>query len=178
MAKDRRSKDQKRKAKLAQRAKRQVHAEQSLAYEGSKYQSAKWVPHVHATESAIWQTIQLSDKKLTNAHVRAALTQLVHELRDGKPPLLPEGTPEMFFTPGKEVEFLVWNIRNFWGALFEREGSVATDDLIGILRTLLNSIDAHEWHTGPDLGYVAFLDDFLRGPGIADYGSGDDEDDF
>jgi hypothetical protein len=169
MAKDRRSKDQKRKSKLAQRAKRQVRAEQSLSYDGAKYRGAQWVPHVYATESAIYQTIQLSDKKLTNEQVRAALTRLIEELRAGTPPLLPEGTPEMFFTPGKEVEFLVWNIRTFWRSLFEREGFVAADDLVGILRTLLYSIEAHEWNTGPNLGYVAFLDEFLSNRGLLDY---------
>jgi hypothetical protein len=55
----------------------------------------------------------------------------------------------------------VWNIRRRWGIAFEQSGPVGSDDLIGILRTLLYSIIAREWHTGPDLGYVAFLAKFF-----------------
>jgi hypothetical protein len=59
----------------------------------------------------------------------------------------------------------MWNIRSHWTLFFEDEHAVAVSDLIGVLRTLLNSIEAHEWHTGRDRGYVAFLDDFMQRSG-------------
>jgi hypothetical protein len=159
-ARDRRSHDQKRKAKRAKRAKRQPPAEPT-PYEGTKYQAERWVPHVYQTESAIYETILLSNRSLTNAQVREALTRLIAHLREGHPALLPEEEPEMLFVSGVEIEFLVWNIRRHWRQLFQEEGPVSHPDLIGILRTLLHSIEAHAWHTGPSLGYVAFLEDFM-----------------
>src|SRR5262249_43939449 len=95
--------------------------------------------------------------------VRTALEQLIGELRQGMPPLFPEGAPELPFQAGREIEFLIWNIRRHWRLLFEEEGRAPTPDLIGILRTLLHSIQAHAWHTGRDRGYVHFLERFLEG---------------
>ncbi|MGL4552976.1 MAG: hypothetical protein ACRC33_17510, partial [Gemmataceae bacterium] len=149
------------KAKLADRGRRARRADQSLAYDGDKYKAPRWVPHLHATEYAIYEGIVLSERRLTNGHVELALTDLVLRLRDGIPPLLPDDAPAVTFRPGDEVAFLTWNIREAWRGLIEREGPVATDDLIGILRTLLHSMEAHARHTGPDLGYVAFLDGFI-----------------
>src|SRR5262249_19283838 len=43
---------------------------------------------------------------------------------------------------------------------------VATEDLVGILRTLLNSIEAHGWNTGAGRGYVSFLVGVMERGGI------------
>ena len=55
------SKDQRRKDKLAKRARkeREQHANEILPYEGATYQAGRWVPHVYATELAIYETILL-----------------------------------------------------------------------------------------------------------------------
>ena len=48
---------------------------------------------------------------------------------------------------------------------FNRRMSVAEyHDLArtGVLRTLLHSIEAHEWNTGRSRGYVAFLEKFIE----------------
>lgn len=161
MSKDRRSHDQKRKAKLAKRAKRQPSHEPE-PYSGRKYQADRWVPHVYQTELAVYETIKLSNRRLTNDQVKAAFVGLIYHLRAGQPPLLPEGEPDRSLAPGSEVEFLTWNIRRHWGVLFREEGPVSPDDLIGILRTLLYSIEAHAWNKGPDRGYVRFLESFLE----------------
>ena len=161
MGKDRRTHDQKRKAKLAERAKKQ-RQNASLAYTGTKYQADRWVPHVQHTELAIYETIRLSERRLTNDQVEKALIHLIAQLRAGMHPLLPEGEPEVVFASGQEVEFLVRNIRRRWGILFEQWGPTPTDDLIGILRTLLNSIEAHAWHRGAESGYLAFLESFVQ----------------
>lgn len=160
-AKERRSRDQKRRAKLAQRAKKQEPAG-PLPYSGRKYQTERWVPHVYQTELAIYEAIVLSRRQLTNPQVREALVQLIGHLREGKPPLLAEDAPAIAFSVGNEVEFLVWNIRSHWRSLFEEQGPVSTEDLVGILRTLLHSIEAQAWARGPSRGYVSFLDEFMR----------------
>ena len=120
------------------------------------------MPHVYQTELAIYEAIVLSGRRLTNEQVRAALVWLIKHLRSGQPAPLAEDEPEVAFAVGNEVEFLVWNIRQHWGILFQEQGPVRDDDLVGILRTLLNSIVAHAWQTGPSRGYVAFLDGFMQ----------------
>jgi hypothetical protein len=161
MARDRRSRDQKRKAKLVQRSRRQAPAE-PLAYHGKKYQADFWVPHVFETEKAVYEAIKLSHEQLTNAQVKTAFVQLIEQLRSGQPGPLAEGELEIVFAAGKEVESLIWNIRRHWRILVEEVGPVAADDLIGILRTLLGSIEAHGRNTGAARGYVHFLVGFME----------------
>ena len=77
-------------------------------------------------------------------------------------PLPAEDEPRVIFNSDNPPPFLIARIRENWQVLFDEWGHVNREDLIGILRTLLNSIEAHAANSGPELGYVAFLDDFLR----------------
>jgi hypothetical protein len=156
------SRDQKRKAKLAKRAKRETLNEAITPYSGRKYQGDEWAVHVNATETAIYETIKLSKSTLTNKQVKAALISLIEHIRSGNPALLPDDGPELHFTTGSEVDYLVWNIRRHWNFLVEHVGPVHRDDLIGILRTLLYSIEAHAFHSGEQRGYVHFIEGFLK----------------
>ena len=161
-AKNQLSRDQKRWAKLARWGQTKTKAEYEVTpLSGQRYQADAWIPHVHATESAIYEVIQLSGRRLTNDHVKTALTRLAQQLRRGKLATLPADLPEMPFSLDQICEYVIWNIRRFWTDLVARHGTVRGDDFVGILRTLLHSIEARAWHTGPDLGYVAFLEDFL-----------------
>jgi hypothetical protein len=56
------------------------------------------------------------------------------------------------------VGFVVWNIRGGWGIAFEQYGPISRDDLAGICRTLLYSIEAHAALTPG--GYLGFLQRF------------------
>jgi hypothetical protein len=161
MAKDRRSRDQKRKAKLTRRTDRQ-RGDGPQPYAGKKYQGQRWVPHVYQTELAVYEAVLRSGRGLTNVQVRAAFVELIEHLRRGLSPLLPPDALAVPFAPGNEVHFLVWNIRRHWGLLFEEQGPVDPEDLIGILRTLLFSIEAQAWARGKDRGYVDFLYHFMQ----------------
>ena len=158
---------QKQQAKLAKRARkertRKREPAEPLPYSGRKYQTDRWVPHVYQTELAVYEGIMLSGRRLTNEQVKQALVHLINQVRSGVPSLLPENEPEVPFTAGQEVEFLVGNIRRHWSTLFNTLGPVSRDDLVGILRTLLHSIEAHAWNTGRSRGYVDFLVSFMRG---------------
>jgi hypothetical protein len=132
-------------------------------YDGARYRADRWIPHVYATESAVYETILLAAGKLTNAHVRQAFEQLVRRLRSNQPGPLPEDETEAVYSSGNEVEFLIWNIREHWRKLVRDHGPVDKEDFIGILRTLLYSIQAHAWDRGPQQGYISFLKDFLEG---------------
>jgi len=163
MGKSHLSHDQRRKLKLAQERRKRSPGDHT-PFTGRKYQASKWVPHVFRTERGIYETIQLTRRRLTNEQVRAGLIWLIDHLHRGDAATLPENESDFTYSPGHEVAFLVWNIRRHWGELFEEEGPVSSRDLIGILRTLLNSIKAHAWNTGPDKGYVAFLEEFMQNP--------------
>jgi hypothetical protein len=157
------SRDQRRKEKLAERSKRarERPEDASQPYAGTKYQAERWVPYVLETEQAVYEAILVSGRRLSNDQVQAAFTSLIQHLRDGQPPLLGDDPIDVPFAAGAEVEFLVYNIRRHWAVVFERAGFVNTEDLIGILRTLLHSMKAHAWNTGRDRGYVAFLYKFM-----------------
>jgi hypothetical protein len=161
---ERKSRDQKRKAKLADRSRKQAK-NTPLEFEGKTYQKPEWVQHVYRTELGVYLVLQMSGKRLTNPQVEAAFVWLIEHLRGGGPALLPEDTPDVPFEAGRETDCVVWSIRRQWGELFAEAGPVATEHLVGILRTLLYSIKAHAWNTGPNRGYVEFLDGFL-GRGI------------
>ncbi len=164
-SKSRLSRDQRRRAKLTDRAQRVPEIEQ-LAYRGRKYQVDRWVPQVFQTELGIYESYVASGRLLTNKHVERALIELIHRLRDGLPAPLQEGEEEFAYADGIEEEFVIWNIRRNWRILFEEHGSVATHDLVGIMRTLLHSIIAHAWNTGPEHGYLEFLEGFMRSGGV------------
>ncbi|MFL5338634.1 MAG: hypothetical protein ACJ8F7_00570 [Gemmataceae bacterium] len=162
MAKDNRSRDQKRKANLKAEAKNQRVAKVA-PYEGRKYQSDVWTPYVYEVEVGIYDTIELSRRTLTNATLKAVLIDLVKRLRQGLPAALADSEPDLAYSKETEHEYLVWVIRRQWRSALEKYGAASPDDLIGILRTLLNSIEAHRWNTGEARGYVDFLVKFMKG---------------
>jgi hypothetical protein len=165
MSKDKRSRDQKRKAKLADRAKKHK-APAVEPYEGAKYRQPQWDSLVLATELAVYEVIRMTDRRLTNDEAQKAFEDLVLQLRRGLSPTLKPDEPRPTLQPGQASAFLIWNIRRHWTEYFATESSVATSDLIGVLRTLLYSIEAHEWKTGRQRGYVAFIENFLEERGL------------
>jgi hypothetical protein len=139
MAKDRRSRDQKRKAKLA---KKQQKARQSvsLAYLGEKYKTDELVPTWLATETAIYEAYVMLDRKLLDQTVVAAVEALIKPLRAGTlPPLEDDGT--LHIREGQEQDLVMQNIRRHWALHFEKEWKPPRDKLIGVLRTILGSIE-------------------------------------
>jgi hypothetical protein len=121
---------------------------------------------VYTTEKAIYEVIQLTERKLPNDEVKKAFEQLVLELRRGLPPALAADEPEPALQVGQASDYVVWNIRRRWAEFFATVGSVAVAELIGVLRTLLHSIEAHQWNTDRQRGYVAFLQQFLEERGL------------
>jgi hypothetical protein len=157
------SHDQKRKAKLAKRGKKEPRNNEPMPYSGQKYRASAWFRHVYATEKAIHETIKLSNSTLTNKQVKAALIAIIEQIRAGQQAILPEDAPVVPYASGAEVEYLIWNIRYHWRLLVADVGPVHREDFIGIMRTLLYSLQAHAWKTGEQRGYVAFIEDFLDG---------------
>ena len=137
MSKD--SHDQKRKKKLEER-KRKARQAESLAYMGEKYKKDKLIPAWMHTEIGIYQTYIMTDRKILDQTVISALERLIGQMRAGPLPPLPE-TTEIRYAVGREEDLLIENIRRSWSAHFATEWQPPKDDLIGVLRTILGSIE-------------------------------------
>jgi hypothetical protein len=163
--KSRLSHDQKRKAKLKETRRAHAHT-LSLAYSGNKYKKDEFVPLVFETELAIFEAYRMTDQAITDHDVRAALEKLVLGLRHGELPPL-EDPGEIRHAEGDEQDFLIGNIRRHWELLSEKQLRFGTEDRIGVVRTLLNSVDT--WGTaGPQSrGYLHFLEGFMKKAGVS-----------
>ena len=155
------SRDQKRKAKLAERDKRSRELEVFNPYSGRKYQGGSWSPVVFATESAIHDMILVSRRELTNSHVQKALVLLIDHLRNGGPPGIGDEEAVVPYSTGHAAECVFFNVRQAWRTLADDGVVVAVSDFIGIARTLLYSIEAHGHNTSRPGGYVRFLEGFI-----------------
>ncbi len=162
------SHDQKRKAKLKKRAERSKKHE-SMAYFGQKYKGPEYVSTIHRTEVGIYESYVISGRSMTDADVEDEIEQLIERLRAGTLPSLASGPPAITADPddGESVETLMhWNIRRNWQILAEREGLPAREDLIGVLRTILSSVETRRSMAMHPQGYLRFIEGFLKELGV------------
>lgn len=139
MAKDRRSRDQKRKQKLAIRQKKS----ESLAYSGRKYKTEELVETSLEIETAIYEAYLMLEKRIDDATVYRAVESLVRQMRHpdwafSKP------SNEIIFDSSEEGyrEDLVINCINRRLAKLDMDGkSPALEKQIGVLRTILGTIE-------------------------------------
>ena len=131
--------EKKRKKKLAEK-KRKARQAESLAYMGEKYKTDELIPTWMHTEIGIYQTYVMTDRKIFDQTVVSALERLIRQMRAGTLPPLPE-TAEIHYEVGREEDLLIENIRRSWANHFATEWRPPKDDLIGVLRTILGSIE-------------------------------------
>jgi hypothetical protein len=164
MAKNKRlSHDQKRKAKLAKQARKAAQDVSPLAYEGKKYKRDELVPVFLQTETGIYEAYVMTRRQLTDRQVRSALEKLILQLRQG--PLPPLGdTDRGEVVEGQEDDLIIWRIRSNWQTLDFDPG---LDNLIGVLRTTLNSIHIWSSPSAASRGYLHYIEGFLRKGGIS-----------
>jgi hypothetical protein len=162
--KSRLSRDQKRKAKLAKKAKRS-EPQTSLAYEGNKYKTDELVPVFLQTEIGIYVSDVITGHQLTDGDVEAALETLILAMRQGALPPLPARPPEE--DEGDETDLIIWNIRRNWQEMFKTQQRPSADKLIGVLRTTLGSIDVWSSPNPESRGYLTYLKGFLKQAGVS-----------
>ena len=133
------SHDQRRKKKLAEE-RRKARQNQSMAYMGERYKTDNLIPTWMHTEIGIYQTYIMSDRKLLDQTVVLALEKLIGMMRAGPLPPLPE-TAEIHYEVGREEDFVIESIRRSWATHFATEWKPGKDDLIGVIRTILGSIE-------------------------------------
>ena len=159
MAKDRRSRDQKRKNKLAKRN-RKARQSMSLAYMGEKYKTDELIPIWMQTEIGIYETFVITDQKLLDQTVVASLEKLIMRLRAGTLPPLTDDA-EIYYEVGQEEDLVIENIRRRWELYFEDEWRPPKDKLIGILRTILGSIETMRSPGPRSQSYMRHIAGFL-----------------
>lgn len=138
MSKDRSRRDRKRKKRLA-KEKRKARQTESLAYMGEKYKADKLIPAWLHTEIGIYQTYVMTDRKLLDQTVASSLENLVRMMRAGTLPQFSE-TDEIHYEVGREEDLLIENVRRCWADHFATEWRPPKEQLIGVLRTILGSI--------------------------------------
>ncbi|MCA8999635.1 MAG: hypothetical protein KDA80_21750 [Planctomycetaceae bacterium] len=160
MAKDKRTRDQKRKAKLAQKAKQRIK-EASVAYHGEKYRTERFVPLWLEAEIGIYEVFLLSDRMLDDAKTYEALTSLVKDLRKGPLSQFAE-VDNMVIDHGNLSqsvrENVIFKVRTF----LDEQVGYTRDDIIGSLRSILGSMEkVSNCHAGCR-DYMKHIEKFLR----------------
>jgi hypothetical protein len=157
---DHRSRDQKRKAKLKKRLARSTQHE-SLAYHGGKYKTAQYVGILHRTEVGIHETNVITRRTLTDDQVEHAIETLILQMREGPLPPMPEEIS------GTEEELIILNIRRNWMGHAETHPLPGREDLIGVLRTILSSLETWRAKSMESRGYLHFLEGFMKQTGVS-----------
>lgn len=159
---NRRSRDKKRKTKRTDRAGKRA----SLAYRGDKYRTKELVKTLMKAEVGIYETFVMTDRKLTDRTVESAVEKLVLQMRRGSLPDFSD-TSTVDAVEGEEENLVIWNIRRNWQQLFGTEPAPSHDSQIGVLRTILGSIDVWKSVNPKSRGYLRRLEGFLRGLGVS-----------
>jgi len=141
MAKE--SRDQKRKKKLAEE-RRKARENQSLAYLGERYKTSALVPVWMQTEVGIYEVYVITERKL----------------RAGTLPPMPD-LDRVQYEEGQEENFVIENIRRHWATHFATAARPSKDDLIGVLRTILGSIERMKSPSPQSQTYMRHIAGFL-----------------
>lgn len=149
--------ERKRKEKeLKQRLKLQER--EPLALDTDKFRKPKFTPIWLATETAVYESYVVADRKLTDQTVIAAIESLVRQMRAAPLPELPD---RLVFDKSNVEEFVIGNIRRNWAERFSPLSRPTKDDLIGVLRSVLFSIHANQSPGPGSQGYVRYIERFL-----------------
>jgi len=153
--------------------KRKAKRERSLAarplvqaYTGQKYRRAELVPLHMATERGILEAYVITDRSCTDDDVCRVLAGLVQDVRAGQLRDLTDYSPAERTTFGID-ELMAARIYDNWQLLFAREGAPDRNTLVGVLRTILGSVDVWRTPGRNSQGYLEYLEDFLGEIGVS-----------
>lgn len=154
------------KKRRVERAKRLARSE-PLAYHGSKYRTDELVPLHLQTETGIYHAFVASKRKLTDAEVESALRRLILQLRRGSQPSLDDASPgESETAPSLEEEMVLLHIRLNWQRMQESGALPGRDTLVGVLRSILGSIETWKHAGAESRGYLEYIEGFLGRMGV------------
>ncbi|ADV60950.1 hypothetical protein Isop_0355 [Isosphaera pallida ATCC 43644] len=140
MAKDRRSRDQKRKAKQERKVRRGPDQDEVLAYHGGKYRKdPKLHPVFEAAEQGIHEADVALNYSLSDSVVVNAMQTLIQGLRKGTLPELVD--PDAIENPERDPEgFVIACVRASWETRL-KTNRPSRDAQVGVLRTMLGGIE-------------------------------------
>lgn len=145
-----------------------------LAYRGGKYRTAENVVWMHAAEVGIYEAFVMSGRRMVDRDVRKALEELVMRIRRGEP-AIPLRTLESGHSRDNghqsqvvqgEHDFLIWSIQRNWQYRAENMPSPGHDNLVGILRTVLGSMEVWSSRDPNSRGYLTYVGGFLAKTGV------------
>jgi len=156
-------KKKKKKAKAARN--RNWDSQSVLPYHGSKYRTEELVMLHMATETAINECFAISGRTITDHQVRETLTRLVLQIRKGLL-RLEDGRLDSEGNHDDAVDLLEWNICARLRSFFETNDYPGRDNLIGVFRSIMGSIEARGSMHPKSRGYLEFLEGFLQDLGV------------
>lgn len=136
-----------------------------LAYRGNKYKTDELVPLHFDTETAVYECFVMSGRRLTDHDVRRALEKLIRQIRANALPQREETVSAPAAGMGAE-DFLIWNIRGRWEHFFEDHPHPGRDKVVGVLRTILGSIQVWGSISPTSRGYLRYIEGFCRKLGV------------
>ncbi len=155
------SRDQKRRQKLAKRQRRQLERT-SLADPDNRYKSKEFAKPLFETELGIYEAFVMSGRQMTDGDVETELQDLIAELRE-------TAAAELIFAErdGDEPPGLVTgSIFRNWEQMLEQAKLPGRDDLSGILRTILGSVETWRSRSASSRGYLSYLEGFMNKMGL------------
>ena len=161
-------KNQRKAEKKKRKAKRKQASAPSapLAYSGGKYKRDELVPAMFRAELGIHETDVIARREITDHDVRSALREAILQIRRGQFSDFEEVAGQTQFE-GDTEELIIWNIRRQWGDLFQTFPSPGRDNLVGVLRTILGSIDVWGSIHPESRGYLDYIEEFVQKAGAA-----------
>jgi len=166
MAKAGRRNRQKYKIKKKTKRDRRPRVPAVLPYHGSKYRTDDLVPFHCSVELSIHEVDVMTDKGLTDATVQSALKRMVLQIRrDALPPL--RNTRAYDCDAGDLEDLIIWNIRSRLEESFNRFGHLGRDTLIGVLRSVLGSVETRAAMRPGARAYLRFLEGFIEDVGTS-----------
>lgn len=158
------SKDQKRKGRLTKRSARRG-SEVSIPRNIRRYQDDAYVEPTLFTECAILQAHVTFQRRLTDKSVECSLRRMIQMISDGSISFPPSDDQELFDSIDIH-DFVIWNIGQKWRELYDGGHRLTRKEMIGILATVLRSIEC--WTTGGEdsQGYLIYVEGFLAKGGI------------
>ena len=162
--KDPRKLAKKRKAELQRRKERERGV--VLPYHGWTYKTDEFTPLYHATESGIRDADLASQRTLVDWNVRRALEKMVLRIRQCT--LLPNSEQRPVDVAEAEPdERVIEQVRRRWYVYFLGGGPYpGRDAMVGVLRTLLGSMETWTTHGSQSRGYLEFVEDFIERAGV------------
>jgi hypothetical protein len=119
-------------------------------YPGNKYKSDEFVGPIFLIEQAVYLAFVAGRRQATDHDVRRFLEREIRRLRGGA------------VDPAKGKDLFSGLIEQF----LPRELQLDRDDMIGVLRMLLGSIDVWGTPSPNSRGYLSFLEGFMRKAGV------------